>query len=249
MASNGIAPCPLFALPGFRLAFIGIDVLHCCDLGITQDLCGNVLWEYLNGNFLIGKTIKERVLALDAQLRAHYKIFRPPSKIDNLAEEMIRQTGKGPKLRAKGAETKGCLPFVVTVAIDMAAKRPTDSKYQSIAACASCLFEFYVLLDQEVFRADAAAEACRRYCLLYSALSEQASDERYWRKKPKMHMFQELAEFQAYDLGHPARFWCYADESFVGMIAKMAMPRGGPRNAAVSARNILDRFRALAQES
>ena len=156
---------------------------------------------------------------------------------------------EGPKLRAKGAETKGCLPFVVTVAIDMAAKRPTDSKYQSIAACASCLFEFYALLDQEVFRADAAAEACRRYCLLYSALSEQASDERYWRKKPKMHMFQELAEFQAYDLGHPARFWCYADESFVGMIAKMAMPRGGPRNAAVSARNILDRFRALAQES
>ena len=77
MESNGVEVCPLFALPGFRLAFIGIDVLHCCDLGITQDLAGNVLWEYISGRFLPDKTIKERVKSIDKMLKSHYKVFRP----------------------------------------------------------------------------------------------------------------------------------------------------------------------------
>ena len=35
MRDAGVQACPLFALPGFRLAFIGIDVLHAFDLGVT----------------------------------------------------------------------------------------------------------------------------------------------------------------------------------------------------------------------
>ena len=127
----------------------------------------------------------------------------------------------------------------------MASKRPADQRYETIAACASCLLEFYVLLDQEEWRAGHGAEVARRYCLLYAALSGQADDDRYWRMKPKLHMFQELAEFQVYDLGHPARFWTYMDESFVGLVAKLAMSRGGPRNAAAAAKTVLDRYRAL----
>ena len=82
---------------------------------------------------------------------------------------------------------------------------------------------------------------------MYSALSSQSDDERYWKMKPKMHMFQELVEFQTWDLGHPARFWTYQDESFVGAIAKLAMLRGGPRIAASAAKRALDRFRALTE--
>ena len=162
---------------------------------------------------------------------------------------MVRRPGKGPKLRAKGAETKGCLPFVVSLAVEMASKRPGNERYHSIAACASCLLEFYVLLDQDEWRRDHAAEVSRRYCVLYTALSKASEDDRYWRMKPNMHMFQELAEFQTADLGHPARFWCYQDESFVGMVAKLAMSRGGPMNAAAAAKNILNRFRALSDAS
>ena len=172
--------------------------------------------------------------------------MKPPSRIDALTEDMIRSPGKGPKLRAKGAETKGVLPFAVSLAMEMAAKHPTDDRYQTIAACASCLLEFYILLDHEEWLADMASEACRRYCLLYSALSEHSVDKKYWKMKPKLHMFQELVEFQTYDLGHPARYWTYMDESFVGQIAKLAMSRGGPRNAATAAKKVLDRFMVLA---
>ena len=46
MRANGVKPSPIFALPGMRLSFVGIDTLHICDLGVTQDLAGNVLWEF-----------------------------------------------------------------------------------------------------------------------------------------------------------------------------------------------------------
>ena len=70
-------------------------------------------------------------------------------------------------------------------------------------------------------------------------------DPLYWRQKPKIHTFQELAEYQAFELGHPARFWTYRDESFVGVVAKMAASKGGPKNAATAARLTLTRFKAL----
>ena len=83
--------------------------------------------------------------SVDAKLKAHYKHFQPPSKVDSLTEEMVRQIGKGTKLRANDAEAKGCMPFVVGVAVEMAAKRPSDDRHQTIAACTACLLEFNLL--------------------------------------------------------------------------------------------------------
>ena len=105
--------------------------------------------------------------------------------------------------------------------------------------------DFYILLDHDEWLVKPAAETIRRFCLLYKALSAESDDERIWRMKPKMHMVQELVEFQVHDLGHPARYWTFQDESFVGEIAKLAMSRGGPRNVATCAQRTLDRYRAL----
>ena len=246
MRLDGIEPCPLFKLPGFRLAFVGIDVLHCCDLGITQDLIGNVLWEFLTGGFLAGRNIGERTKELGLRLKEHYKAMQTPVKIDRLTTEMVKQDRKGPKLRAKGAETKGVLPFAMAISLEMAKSKPT-THYKTIAAATSSLMDFYVLLDNDEWQPAAASEASRRYCVLYAALSTRSADIRFWKMKPKMHMFQELVEFQALDLGHPARFWTYQDESFVGEVAKLAFSRGGPRHVASAAVRTLDRYRALSQ--
>ena len=48
-----------------------------------------------------------------------------------------------------------------------------------------------------------------------------------WRIKPKLHMVQEMLEFQSKELGNPRGFWEYLDEDFVGSIAKLAMRKGG----------------------
>ena len=43
----------------------------------------------------------------------------------------------------------------------------------------------------------------------YESLSKEAvrsGRPLCWKQKPKMHMFQKLAEYQAFELGHPARY-------------------------------------------
>ena len=55
MTNNGITPSPLFQAPGFTLLMVAIDVLHALDLGVTQDMLGNLLWESLDVLFLKGK--------------------------------------------------------------------------------------------------------------------------------------------------------------------------------------------------
>ena len=247
MANNGIDPCPIFSLPGFNLSFVGIDVLHCCDLGITQDLIGNVLWEYVKRPGLVaGTKVADMVGKLGTNLDTYYRDCKTPCRIDALSEDMIKQSKKGPKLRAKGAETKGILRFAVQCAIRMS-EILGDAHSRTVAACACALMDFYVLLDHDEWLQDVASDVARRYCVLYSALGREAAktDDRFWKSKPKLHMFQELVEYQTLDLGHPARYWTYMDESFVGEIAKLAMSRGGPRNAAAAAKKTLDRYRAL----
>ena len=66
--------------------------------------------------------------------------------------------------------------------------------------------------------------------------------------KPSMRMFQELAEYQVFQLGNPQNYWHYMDEDYLGWTATIATSRGGPTNASTLAKKVLDRFRAL-QES
>ena len=97
--------------------------------------------------------------------------------------------------------------------------------------------------------AEAGRATCRKCCVLYAALSREAAgagQPLLWRIKPKMHMFQEMAEYQALELGHPSRWWTYMDESFVGEVANMATSRGGPKAAATTSKRTMQRYIALA---
>ena len=101
-----------------------------------------------------------------------------------------------------------------------------------------------MLLDLPKWDVAAGSNACRKCCILYQSLSKHFEAQGLWSMKPKLHLFQELAEFQAPDLGHPGKFWAYKDEDFVGMIAKLAGSRGGPKNAATTALQVMNRYRA-----
>ena len=117
---------------------------------------------------------------------------------------------------------------------------------RTMASCAAAMMDFYILLDCPTWDAEQRRESCRRFCVLYASLSKHYEQEGLWAMKPKIHLFQELAEFQAPDLGHPGRFWAYKDEDFVGQIAKMAASRGGPKSASTTARHVLNRYRVWA---
>ena len=161
---------------------------------------------------------------------------------------MIKQPGKGPKLRSKGAECRGLVPFGFELATEMQAKDPSELNLTMLRMMTQ-LLAYYDLLSNSDYPAELAGQLCRECCLYYKALSDRAKrvhgdDTKRWTVSPKFHMWQEVSEFQTKDLGSPRDFWCYKDEDFVGWVGSLAFSRGGPTGCKVVAQRLIDRYRS-----
>ena len=244
--AQGVDPSPVFSLPGFRLEMVCVDVLHALDLGVTQDVIANILWVY-QATCLGGGRAEQRVQAIWRELREQYKLFRTTSQLQGLTLPMIKRDGDAPKMRTKGAETRGRVPFAVSVALKMHEKLNT-AQTKTIAACISHLMDFYMLMSVTPYRPELGRDACRKLCVLYKALREDElrrnKNSVFRRMNPKIHMFQELAEYQTAVLGNPCGFWNYQDEDFVGWLAKLAATKGGAKAAATTTLSVLQRYRS-----
>ena len=93
------------------------------------------------------------------------------------------------------------------------------------------------------------AKSCRETCLLLVALADYSQlkwpGTSRWRLKPKVHVWQELCEFQSVTKGNPKHFWCYKDEDFGGYTVKLGERKGGRNTAKSVAENIFYRFCAV----
>ena len=76
MRSDGVTPCCLFALPGLTLDMVTIDVLRAVDLGISQDIIGNVLWEFVNSPCCTSRNQTGRVNVTWLMLKSITNILR-----------------------------------------------------------------------------------------------------------------------------------------------------------------------------
>ena len=245
MRAMGVAPSPIFNLPGFKLDHICIDVLHALDLGFTQVVLANIIWEYKE--FCEGSTMKVRISKVWTKLKAHYRTMCTPNRLQDLTVTMVRKDNGSLKMRTKGAETRSLVPFGVILASEMHEEQQS-SHTKSVYVCISHLLDFYMLMCLPEYNVQAGAEACRRCLSMYKALSLEAAsngEEQRWKLKPKAHLFQELAEFQSAQWGNPRNFWTYADEDFVGWVATIARSRGGPKQASTAARRVMERYRAM----
>jgi hypothetical protein len=85
------------------------------------------------------------------------------------------------------------------------------------------------------------SRASRRFANAYSALEaselQKNAASAHWRIKPKLHLFQELCEFGKRS---PRLFWCYMDETFGNVCAKLAVRRGGADNPGKNVEGILN---------
>ena len=244
LRAQGILPSPLFEAIGFSLLMVMIDVLHCMDLGCSQDILGNIFWEAMP-IVCKGRSQKAQVEDLWGRIRQYYKEFQPTTTLQGLTVEMVRQRGKSPKLRAKGAETRHLVPFGVLVANELHQQVGT-TRSETILKVAKSLFELYCLFAARPVNHKAIAETCNILCLMYSSLGDGTDDKgSSWRVKPKFHMMCELCEYQVETFGSPEEFWAYVDESFVGFVAEFSERRGGGATASTSCENVMNRFRAL----
>ena len=246
-AKAGVPTSIIFSAPGVKLRYVMIDWLHAMDLGVTQTVLGNCMWEVCE--HLPGSTIVARVQALWFRLQAYYKRAAPTSRFQKLTTEMLKLPGKGPKLRGKAAETRNLVPFVAELAIEFAHVSRHAKLVQEVL---EHLQNLYMHLDVNPFPAEASAHDCNLMCTNVVALNLEAEHngkDKHWKVKPKIHMLQEMLEFDCIRTRQSPRLcWTYLDESWGGMVAAMAERRGGPKSAANIGITMMERYRAFVND-
>ena len=157
---------------------------------------------------------------------------------------MIKLDNKGPRFRGNGAETRHLVLFGYELTSAMQEHLP-NTLHLTLEALMKHLMTFYMTFGCVPFGKEVASSSAKNVCLLYSGLSKRAGDPRFWKIKPKMHLFIELAEYQVLEVGDPSKFWTYLDEDFMGVISKYAAARGGGRRASTIPTSVMDKYRAM----
>ena len=244
--SNNI--CPLLGCPGFEEEFVIIWFLHCHDLGVTQDILGNIFWEAVNWLGLPGSTMAQRCKELWNILLDFYKQHTIPreDQLQSLYINHIKKEKSAPKLKAKGKQTKYLVGFGLDLAKQLDLKWNTWHSQQVLLLIQS-LNNIYINIDNQ-WDGVKCANWSEQVATCYQALEQEAlnTGSRYaWRIKPKLHMMQELHEYQSFLVGNPKNHMEYKDESFCGEVATLATRRGGANTHASNAMSVMSRYRAL----
>ena len=231
-----LAISPLFSSPTLRTECFLLDWLHVVDLGIAADILGNAM-KMLLGKFP-GATESARCQAMFLDIQAYYRRERPSSCFDNLTPRMIWQPNHPPKLRGKGAEVRYLVPW----ARETAERLLDDGEPMEQTAKQVCvlLSGCYDALRSDAFKREVLAERSRKMRVLLVAL-ESAAPFPEWRVKPKLHLFQELAEMTE---TCPSDCWLYRDEDFGGSLAQLSRRRGGHNRPHTTGVGVLTRFGA-----
>ena len=232
---------PVFGIPCFKPGnVIRLDWLHVVDLGVAADTAGQILWQVQLR--LPGSNVAERLKALFLEMKGFYGESHSPDQLNTLTETMIRKDSRAaPKLKAKGAEVRKLIPFLVEIAnrylVDPA--KPEDEAQRK---CVRHLLDCYEALTEPYSRDDLML-AGRLFASQAVALEAYFDDGVTWRTKPKMHLFMHLIESHA----NPSTIWCYRDEDYGGAAANAVRMKGGWNTAPSSSQQVLDKFRAKHQ--
>jgi hypothetical protein len=247
LIAEGVTINPLFTCPGFSIDDVCIGRLHAMDLGVSQEVLGNIFWEAVLYLRMPGRSQKARVQSLWVRIKAYYAATKPTSQLQKLTKTMVKQDKKPPRLKGKGAETRHLVGLGVQLAQQLQDMYGTEHTHW-VLDMVTCLNKLYDMMDKDYDHAEAKRLSIK-VCVLYTKLHHEAARDNInaWHIKPKIHMMQELLEYQSEELGNPRGFWEYKDEDFVGVIATLALRRGGPNTPSACASSVVDRYRALLQ--
>ena len=235
MAKQGLPPSPLFGCPAFRSTAVLIDWLHVADQGILLHLLASV-FKYIMKK-LPGSTDVEQCRNLWLEMQTFYRSNPVDSKLDNLTLSMLGAKSKPPKLRARAAEARNLVPFVLAL-VQKYLSHNNDLE-STMIHCTTYLSKCYANLSVASFSAASLKDASRKFCTLYVTLERMFNDKRLWHVTPKLHLFQELCEECA---TCPSLSWVYRDEDMGGSLMGLGRRRGGANNVTTTACAVLYRF-------
>ena len=243
---RGLMPCPIFSIPGVSAKSIYLDWLHCADAGVACDIAGNIFCDVLP---FLDSSRQKGIETLWALLLKWYKDNNVKDRIERVKAEHFLLAGKPPKLKCKAAACRQLVPFLKFLcdACFLEGDPKCKMYHKTIKQLATKLNECYQTLHE--WNPEVLSTKCRECCLLLVALADYSQficpGTLKWRLKPKVHVWQELCEFQCVTKGNPKHFWCYKDEDFGGYTVKIGERRGGKNTPKSVAENIFDRFFAL----
>ena len=227
---------PLCSIPFVTTSVIRIDWLHVADQGVSANFLGSLFLMFLEK--LPGRSQQEQLSELFYKIKGFYLQAKCESRLQDLTLNMLKKSGKTPKLRGRAADVRALVPFAFATAQTLL---DSDNPMQATAqAMAGHLNNCYGQLSPEGFDSLALAENCRKFCLL--AVSMEGKEPVNWGVKPKLHMFQELCEMSGYC---PSLCWTYRDEDMGGSLAKIAHRQGGPNTAKAVPAGLLRKWCAM----
>jgi hypothetical protein len=170
----------LWNLPGFDLSCIKPDLLHVGDLGITQAIVGNIMFELFQ---LMGGKVTKPHAALGELLNLITLASRhiPDLKcrpINALTLPMIKATGCTPRFKAKGAESRRMVHVLVWLLQNIF---PPRDEFETLRLNALLhLHWFYEECKRWVPNVSGrhAARHARRHVILYIKLARVAEARR-----------------------------------------------------------------------
>ena len=214
----------LFQFPYFRFEYLMLDTLHMLDLGVTARLIGTALQRLLSQGMSAGASTKRSMLrglvTLNIDMRAYYlrqrrhaRLHRQQiSSIDHLTLKMLgirKNINATPTLKAKGAETRHLLPFVIELVEKPANLACVQHGSELLRACKSLQRVYDIIRDNPRDMGENALQELHDACMDVGEQCEQALVAMI----PKFHMLKHIPEMG--QLAGNAKFHStYEDEAF-----------------------------------
>ena len=228
---------PICYLPWIHIDCIKLDLMHIVMLGMLQYIIGSTMFELLRDNCWADPALPIAGIWKDrfaTQLEQAYKRFKVWTR-ENFVSHNERPFTVArlslecePLYKGKAANTFKVALWLASVCADEA--WADNSEHNQLRA--NVLFgitqSVTVCKQAGLFLSDLEARELERcpqtslYCL--SGLSHEAkrSMSLLWPMKPKMHMYDHALRRAQRDREHSLTRWCFADQDFVGTMAKVA---------------------------
>ena len=236
----------LFSIPCASTSTVQVDWMHCVELGVGQDLCGNILWECVSkAGPIPGGSQNAKVVSLNTMLKAYNAEARPVSPIGKLTLKMIRSGARPPKLKSKAAECRGLQPWMKVLAKLLLENNP--EYHIRMLSAADALIACSAAVDGAPINLEELQRTGNLFLQNYKWLHShsEAQELSTWRFKPKHHTMKHLLHEVCATHGSPNLLWCWQDESLADLFAKAAKRRGGKLNPSKISKDLLDRVAAL----
>ena len=227
-----------YEFPGFCVHMVRLDLMHLLCLGIFHWVLGACLWEMvqegrwlpdLRGNWKYRHGMQLQSATHEFRQWARSRKISHKQLAFSIGSLSMSSLQSRPYLKGKAHNLNVVAQWLGDVAAEVARGAPDDVHK---AARANCLWGYNsslnLLRDAPVFLPDETAadlELCRGAALYsHGALSWAAGQcgTGTWLTKPKNHMYDHCMRLAQVERLNPIFWWCFADESFVGLVSVIA---------------------------